>query len=75
MEHLQDNSLVDSKLGNDVREKKMSVVFGSWVYTLFGKKTRPSEGHETSQLGPLSFVVGVVDVRGSVFHQQRGELK
>ncbi len=44
-------------------------------HALLGQKARPGKGHEAPQLCPLPLVVGVMDVRGSVLHQQGGELE
>ena len=51
------------------------MVLGGRVHTLLGEETRPGKGHETSQLGSLSLVVGVVDMRRGVFHQEGRELE
>ena len=75
MKDLENNSLVDGKLGNNVSKEQVSVVFGGRVHTLLGQETRPSKGHETPELGSLSFVVGVMDVGGCVLHQQGGKLE
>ena len=42
---------------------------------MFGQETGPGEGHEAAKLGPLLLVIGVVDVGGSVLHQEGGELE
>ena len=66
---------MDGKLGDDVCEEEVPMVLSRWVYTLLGKETWPGKGHQTTKLGSLTLVVGVVNVRGSVFHQEGGELK
>ena len=38
MEDLQHNSLVDSKLGNDVGEEKVTMIAGRWVDTVLGEQ-------------------------------------
>lgn len=69
MEHLQHNPLMDSKLGYDVSQEQVSMVLGSRVHTLLREEAGPSEGHEAPEFGTLPLVVGVMDVRGRVFHQ------
>ena len=75
MEDLQDNPLVDSKLGDDVGHEQVAVVLVGGIHARLGQEARPSKGHEPAQLGPLSFVVGVVDVWSSVLHEEGGELE
>ena len=75
MEDLQHDSLVDGELGYDVSQQQVTVVLGCRVNALLGQEARPGEGHEATQLGSLPLVVGVVDVRGSVLHQETGELQ
>ena len=75
MENLQPDPLVNGKLGDDVGQEQVAMVLGSRVHTLLGEEARPSKGHEATELGPLPLVVGVMDVRGGVLHQERGELQ
>ena len=72
--HLQDNLLVDGKLGDDVGQKQVTTVFTGRIHAGFGQQARPSKGHEAPQLAIAWFVV-VVNVVGSVLHQQGGELQ
>ena len=48
--YLQNNSLVDGKLCNDVRQQQMTVVLGRWVDTHLRQQTRPCKCHQTTQL-------------------------
>ena len=68
MEDLKDDSLVDGKLGNDVGQHEVAMVLGGRVHALLGQEARPGKRHEPPQLGPLTLVVGVVDVGGCVLH-------
>ena len=70
MEDLQDDPLVDGKLGNDVSQQEVPMVLCGRVHALLGQEAGPGEGHEATELGALPLVVGVVDVRGRVLHQQ-----
>lgn len=50
---------MDGKLGNDVGEKKMSVVFGGGIHTVLGQQAGPRECHQPPQfvtLFPESFI-------------------
>jgi len=51
--YLQNNSLMDGKLGNDVREQKMSMVLGGRVDAHLGQQTRPCKRHQTTKLVSL----------------------
>ena len=62
---------MDSKLGDDVCQEEVAVVLGGRVHALLGQEARPGKGHQPTQLGPLALVVGVMDVRGRMLHQQR----
>lgn len=59
---------MNGKLGYDVSKEEVAVILGGWVHTLLGEQTGPGKGHETTELGSLTFVVGVMDVRGCMFH-------
>lgn len=71
--YLKDNFLVYCKLGNDVCQKQVSAIFASGIHTGLGEQAGPCKSHEAAQLAVAVLVV-VVDVVGSVLHQQRGIL-
>lgn len=73
-QHLKDDFLVYSELGNDVRQQQVATVFAGRVHAGLGEQARPREGHEAAQLAVAVLVV-VVDVVRGVLHQQRGELQ
>ena len=75
MKDLENDPLVNGKLCDDVSQEEVAVVLGGWVHTLLGEEAGPGKGHQATQLGPLALVVGVVDVRGCVLHQQGRELQ
>ncbi len=75
VEDLQHYPLVNSKLCNDVSQQEVAVVLGCRVNALLGQETWPGKGHESPQLGALSLVVGVVDVRGRMLNQQGRKLQ
>lgn len=72
--YLKDNFLVYCKLGNDVCQKQVSAIFASGIHTGLGEQAGPCKSHEAAQLAVAVLVV-VVDVVGSVLHQQRGILQ
>lgn len=51
--YLQNNPFMDGKFSNDVRQEKMSMVFGGWVNTVLGQKTWPCKRHQSPQLVTL----------------------
>ena len=51
------------------------MVLSSGVHTLLGKEAGPGKRHQTTQLGSLAFVVGVVDVWGGMFYEKGGKLE
>ena len=57
VEHLEDDTLVDGELGDDVREQQVAVVLGGWVHAVLGEQARPGEGHQPPQLVTLFSVV------------------
>ena len=67
---LENDPLVIGKLGDDVSQEEVAVVLGGWIHALLGEEAGPGKGHQAMQLGPLVLVVGVVDVRNHMLHQQ-----
>jgi len=53
MIYLQNDSFVDGKLGDDVREKQVAVVLGGRVNAHLGQQTRPCKRHQPTQLVAL----------------------
>ena len=51
--YLQDNPLVDGKLGDDVGEQQVAVVLGGGVHAALGQQARPRERHQPPQLVTL----------------------
>lgn len=72
--YLQDDLLVDGKLGDDVGQQQVPAILAGGVHAGLGQQAGPREGHEAAQLAVAVLVV-VVDVVGRVLHQQRGELQ
>jgi len=75
VEHLQDDSLVDGELADDVAEKQVAVVFVEGVDAGLGQQTGPREGHEAAELGALLLVVDIVDVVVGVLDEEGAELE
>jgi len=75
VEHLQDDSLVDGELADDVAEEKVAVVFIEGVDAGLSQQTGPREGHETTELSALLLVVDIVDVVVSVLDEEGAELE
>lgn len=73
-QYLQNNLLVNGKLGNDVCQEQVATVLAGWVHTGLGQEARPGKGHQAPQFAVPVLVV-VVDVMGGVLHQQRGKLQ
>lgn len=65
---------MDGEFGNDVRQQQVPTVFAGRIHTSLGEQTGPREGHQTAQFAVAVLVV-VMDVVGSMLHQQRGILQ
>ena len=69
VQYLENNSFVNSELGNNVWEKQVSVVLGRRVHTHLGQKTRPRKRHQTTQLIALLPVTTTTTTRSSSLAQ------
>lgn len=72
--YLQNNLLVNGKLGNDVCQEQVATVLAGWVHAGLGQEAGPGKGHQAPQFAVPVLVV-VVDVMGGMLHQQRGKLQ
>ena len=75
MEDLQHDSFVDSKLGNDVGEEKVTMIASCWIDTVFGEQTGPGICHQPPQLVALLLVGSIVNMSCALVHQKAGELE
>lgn len=73
-QYLQNNLLVNGKLGNDVCQEQVATVLAGWVHAGLGEEARPGKGHQAPQFAVPVLVV-VMDVMGGMLHQQRGKLQ
>jgi hypothetical protein len=74
MKYLKYDSLMNCKLGDDVREEEMSIVLCARVDAGLGEETRPGKGHETPELAPLLLIRGIVNVGRGDFNEKAGQL-
>lgn len=66
--------MVNSKLVDDVRQKKVTVVSGGRIDAVFPQEARPSERHKFSQFETLRLVV-IVERGTGLFNKQARKLE